>query len=206
MKPYQVATFDELDRVPISEGLEWRPVRRRFGIRAFGTNAYTSEQVGGWVVEEHSESSGHQELYLVVKGRAQFTLDDEVLDAPVGTLVFIRDPEVKRVARSEEPGTTVLAFGGWASRAFEPSPWETFFTAYGRADAGDAEGALALMHEALAERPDDPSLLYHLACIQGRTGRSEDALESIRRAIELRPELAERAREDDDLAAIRDEL
>ena len=44
--------------------------------------------------------------------RATFTLGDETLDAPAGTIVFIRDPEVRRHARAEEPGTSVLAVGG----------------------------------------------------------------------------------------------
>ena len=205
MRPYEVATFDELERID-AEGIQWRPIRRRFDIRAFGTNAYTSERTGDQLVEEHTEGTGHQELYLVVRGRARFTLDGEALDAPAGTLVFIPEPEVSRVAHAEEPGTAVLAFGGWAGRAFEPSRWEVFFAAYGRAERGDLDGALELMREGLAERPDDPVLLYHLACLRGRAGEPAAALATIRRAIELRPDLADRARADADLAAIKDEL
>src|SRR5205807_8779801 len=77
---YEVLSLDELDRIPVREGLEWRPIRRRLGIRSFGANAYTSERVGGWVVEEHVEGTGHEELYVVVSGRARFTLDGEELD------------------------------------------------------------------------------------------------------------------------------
>ena len=36
--------------------------------------------------------SGHEEVYIVIAGRATFTLDDETFDAPAGTVVFIRDP------------------------------------------------------------------------------------------------------------------
>ena len=35
------------------------------------------------------------------RGRATFTLDDETLDAPAGTVVFVRDPQVKRHARAD---------------------------------------------------------------------------------------------------------
>ena len=35
----------------------------------------------------------------MLQGRATFTLDDETLDAPAGTVVFVRDPKVKRHAR-----------------------------------------------------------------------------------------------------------
>ena len=92
MSVYEVARLDELARIPVEEGLEWRPIRRRFGIQAFGTNAYTSERVGAIVVEEHSERSGHEELYFVVSGRARFTVGEEEVDAPAGTIVFISDP------------------------------------------------------------------------------------------------------------------
>ena len=73
MEPFEVANVEHLARIPVEEGLEWRPIRRRFGIESFGTNAYTSSRVGGWVVEEHQESSGHEELYVVLSGRARFT-------------------------------------------------------------------------------------------------------------------------------------
>ena len=114
---YEVLSLDDLDRIPVDEGLEWRPIRRRLGIRSFGTNGYTSERVGGWVVEEHVEGSGHEELYVVVSGRARFTLDGEELDAPAGTIVFLPENDVTRKAVAEEEGTTVLAFGGWPDRS-----------------------------------------------------------------------------------------
>ena len=57
---------------------------------------------GELVIEEHDETGGgaggHEELYVVIAGRATFTLDGESLDAPAGTLVFISDPSVKRKA------------------------------------------------------------------------------------------------------------
>ena len=57
LPPYEVATLDELKRVPVMHGLEWRPIRRRFGITAFGINAYTAAKAGDWVVEEHDETT-----------------------------------------------------------------------------------------------------------------------------------------------------
>src|SRR5262249_59727393 len=40
---YEVARLDDLDRIPVGErGLEWRPIRRRSGPAAFGTNPYSS--------------------------------------------------------------------------------------------------------------------------------------------------------------------
>jgi len=200
---YHVAHVSELDRIAVEHGLEWRPVRRRFGIRAFGTNAYTAANVGDWVVEEHTEEAlGHEELYVVLSGRARFTVGDDEFEAPAGTLVHIADPALKRKAVSEEEGTTVLAIGGKPGEAFTPSAWEWYFTAYPLSRAGKHDEAIATMEDALAEKPDHPAVLYHLACIEARGGRSDDALSHLRRAIELRPDLAEPAAKDDDLAAV----
>jgi mannose-6-phosphate isomerase-like protein (cupin superfamily) len=195
VKPYEVVHVDELARIPVEEGLLWRPLRRRFGIRAFGTNAYTSERVGGHVVEEHKEGSGHEELYLVLRGRARFTLDGEAVEAPAGTIVFLPEGDVLRVAIAEEEGTLVLAVGGWPDKPFEPSAWEWFFEAYSQSP----EEGVRTIEDGLRERPDHPALLYHLACLEARAGRRDDAIAHLRRAIELRPELEDQARGDDDV-------
>lgn len=206
MKGFEVTTLAELDRIPVAHGLEWRPIRRRFGIRAFGTNAYTAEKPGDWVVEEHTESSGHEELYVVVSGRARFTVGGESFDAPAGTMVFLRDPNVSRVAVAEEEGTTVLAVGGKPGEPFRPSAWEWFFSAEPHAEAGRLDEAIALVRDGLEELPDNATLLYHLARYEARAGRADDALAHLRRAVELRPELRERTRADSDLAAMEDAL
>src|ERR671937_230861 len=106
---FEVVSIDELDRIPVSGAdVTWRPVRRKLGITAFGVNAYTGES-GENVVEKHTEGRlRHEELYVVVAGRARFELDGETIDAPAGTLVFISDPEVERYAVAEEAGTAVL--------------------------------------------------------------------------------------------------
>jgi len=63
----EATTLDELDAIPVVHGFVWRPIRRRFGIRAFGVNAYTSEGVGRQIVEEHDESRlGHRRVGRVI--------------------------------------------------------------------------------------------------------------------------------------------
>ena len=127
---WESVRLDEIEPIPVVDGtLLWRPVRRTLDIGAFGVNSYVAPNADDDVVEEHTETSlGHEELYLVLTGRATFTLDGDTLDAPAGTLVFLRDPAVKRHARAEA-GTTVLAVGGPRGRAYEPSPWEFWFAA-----------------------------------------------------------------------------
>src|SRR5262249_24688239 len=88
MKSYDTATIAELER---PDG--WSPIRKRLGIQAFGVNARTAREAGGRVIPEHDEApSGHEELYVVVSGRATFTVGGEEIDAPGGTLVFVPDP------------------------------------------------------------------------------------------------------------------
>jgi hypothetical protein len=108
--------IDELEPIPVVDGkLDWRPIRRTLGIEAFGINAYTANS-GHLVVEEHDETGAgaghHEELYVVITGRATFTVNGESFDAPVGTLVFLDDPKQLRAARAVDDGTTVLAIGG----------------------------------------------------------------------------------------------
>jgi tetratricopeptide (TPR) repeat protein len=202
MKSWEVASLNEVESLPGPGSLRWTPLRRHFGITAFGINAYTATEAGQDVVEEHTEERlGHEELYLVVSGRATFVLDGEEVDAPAGSAVFLRDPKVKRYARAEEPGTTVLALGGKPG-SHEVSAWEYFFTAYAIADE-DPDRAIAELEAGLVERPDHPPLHFHLACINARAGRLDEARAQLQRALELDPTLETWAEEDEDLAPLR---
>jgi mannose-6-phosphate isomerase-like protein (cupin superfamily) len=197
--------LDEIDPIPVVGGtLLWRPVRRTLDVGAFGINAYVAPNAGDDVVEEHTEKVyGHEELYLVLSGRATFTLDGETLDAPAGTAVFIRDPAVKRHARAEEPGTSVLAVGGPRDAAYEPSAWEHSFAAERHRAAGDYEAMAAEIAKGLEKHPQNASLMYDLGCAEALAGRHDDALAHVRRALELKPEWAEHSSKDPDLEEVR---
>jgi tetratricopeptide (TPR) repeat protein len=202
----RVIRIDDVESLPVLDGeLQWHPLRHTLGIRAFGINAYTAASAGDLVVEEHTEESlGHEEVYVVLAGRATFTLDGEEFDAPAGTVVHLADPKVRRVARAAQDGTRVLAVGGPVGEAFEPSPWEPAFRAEALARASDPEGAVAIVREALDEHPDNPSMLYNLACFEALAGHDDDAIAHLTRAIELRPAARDWAVQDNDLASLRD--
>jgi quercetin dioxygenase-like cupin family protein len=198
----RVVHLDEIQKVPGPGSLVWTPVRLTLGIRAFGCNAYTAGEAGQDVVEPHTEdpSLAHEELYFVAVGRALFTIDDEEHDAPAGTYVFVPDPASHRHAVAQEPGTTVLSFGG--PPTFRPSAWEWAFQAAPLMRT-DPQSARQILEEGLAAWPDSPTIHYNLACLAALQGDSEQALASLRRALELRPEVVEWAREDEDLAGLR---
>jgi tetratricopeptide (TPR) repeat protein len=197
--------IDDLDAVELPDGFVWRPVRRRFGIQAFGVNAYTPG-ASGQVVETHSEADlGHEEIYLVLRGRVRFTVGDQEHELGPGQLVFLQDPALRRGAVALTDDAAVLAIGGRPGAAHEVSPWEAMFAAVPAADAGDWDEAIRIHEEALGERPDQPALLFNLACMESRGGRRADALRHLQRAVELEPRWAERAAGDSDFDAIRDD-
>ena len=205
MSGYEVAHIDELDVMPVNnEEFVWRPVRRRFGISAFGSNAYSAAKAGQRVVEEHFEREGHEEMYVVLRGRATFTLGDDEIDARPGTLVFVR-PGTRRGAIAAEDDTFILAVGAKPGVVFEPSPWEDVFAAYSYAEQGDAERGIALVEQAIEKRPDDWQGYYNLACLEARYGDPEKAVANLRRSVELEPEATKKAAADDsDFDSIRD--
>jgi tetratricopeptide (TPR) repeat protein len=203
---WQSVRLDEIEPIAVvRDTILWRPIRRTLDIGAFGINAYAAPNAGDDVVEEHDESTlGHEEVYIVLSGRATFRLGQETLDAPAGTIVFVRDPSVVRHARAEEPDTHVLAVGGPRDDVYEPSAWEDFFAATRHRTAGDYEAYLAELEEALVRRPDHPAILYNVARAETLLGRDEDALAHLRRVLELRPEWAEFLASDEDFAGLRE--
>src|SRR5262249_40581620 len=65
------------------------------------------------------------ELYVVMRGRAKFTVGEETAVAGVGTIVYV-PPQVFRTAVAEEDGTIVLAAGGIIGHPFHGGDWGTF--------------------------------------------------------------------------------
>jgi len=198
---FRTLRIDELDPIAVT-GLRWHPVRHALGVRAFGINAYSGDR-GEDVIERHTEDgSDHEEMYMVLRGRARFELDGERVDAAAGTLVFLPDPATSRYAVAEEDGTIVLALGGKPDH--EISAWEWRFRAQPLADAGEWEKGIALLRDGLAANPGDGGTLYDLACFEAQLGRLDDAAQHLQEAVAARPEAREWAQDDRDLDALRE--
>lgn len=191
--------LDEIESLPVLGGtLQWKPVRHALGVSAFGVNAYRGEREGDLVVEEHEDQ--HQELYLVVAGRARFRSGHEVFEAPAGTLVLF-EPREHRVAHAVEPGTTVVAIGADAKR-FEPSGWEFSFRAKALVDLGRLEEARKVLAEGSQRYPDRADLLYTEACIAAHEGDVAAARSALTRAMKQNPDVADWAKEEPVLARV----
>ena len=204
---FETARLGDLDR--LDGELVTIPLRIPLGISAFGVNAYAARESGGRVIEEHDElgsgAGGHEELYVVLSGRARFTVAGEEVDARTGTLVFVRDPSARRGATAVDPKTTIMVVGGTPGKAFEPSPWESWLEARPFYDAKEYEAAAELMTRALEKHPDNANVLYNLACCEALAGRRSDALAHLARAAELDQRVPEWAASDSDLDSIRDD-
>ena len=204
---YSVVALDQIEPGPEHDGRVPLNIRRHFDIRGFGVRA--NRAVGdGHVVGEHDElglgATGQEELYLVVSGAATFNVDGERVEAPAGTLVFVRDPAAKRSAVAKEEGTTVLAIGGTPGEAYRISAGEAMAEMWEPYRAGDYETALEKLQPVLEERPE--ALVYfNVACMEARLGRTDDAIGHLEQAIEDDKRIKENIRTDEDLDSIRED-
>jgi len=196
---------ESVDITEIKRPSGWSPVRRELDVRSFGINAWSGDE-GANLVGEHDETnSGQEELYLVLAGTARFTVDGEELDAGPGRIVFVRKPESKRAAVATSDGTTLLSVGAKPGEAFEPRVWEVNAEVFALFAEDKVVEAKQMVTDALTRFDDRAALTYNLACCEARLGETEEAIEHLGAALELRPSLAELAREDSDLDAIRED-
>jgi len=96
--------------VPTPYG-RWQPLNGALGVTAVGVNAIVMEPGEDFDIEHDESDSGHQEVYVVVAGRAAFRIGDEELEAGPGQVVSVADPAVTRNYRALEPETRVICFG-----------------------------------------------------------------------------------------------
>ena len=205
---FKTAKLSEME-IPTSQALRWATVRAHLGIEAFGVNAWSADEAGKEVISEHDEvgdgdGEQHQELYVVLNGRATFTVDGEELEAEPGTFVFVRDPAAKRKAVATEPETTVLAVGAKAGEAFKPSQWERSAPAFVFFATKEYDKAVEVLDEARQEYQDDAGVLYNLACAESMLGRSDDALAHLEQSF-MQERFREAAKTDPDFDPVRDD-
>ncbi len=197
---WRIARLDDMDQ----RGSDL-PIREYLGIHAFGFNIRTPRD--GLLVNEHDEATtGQEELYVVLDGNVTFEIDGEAVEATAGTLLAVA-PESRRKATGEG---TVLIVGGKPGEAYQGIDWgdawpfhRDSITAYREGRHADA---LDAVRSALEQNPDHPGLHFNYACfatLAGETG--DETFAHLRRSVDLRPAFRDAARQDDDLAALRDD-
>src|SRR6476469_3182942 len=200
---YEVARVEAIEPIDYRQDTRMHPVRHHFGISAFGTNAWKGENVGDRLMPEHEEDPGSEELYVVLRGRARFEIGGDTVDAPEGTLVFVR-PQTSRTAVAEAAGTTVLALGNTVGQPYHLGGWEVWAPFHPQYEAREYDAVIDSARETL-EASGYAAPLYNLACCESLAGRTDDAIGHLRVAIEKRPSLRDLAKEDTDLDPLRDE-
>jgi hypothetical protein len=202
---YVVAHLDEIEEFS-DVGCHYRPIRHRLGITAFGVTAWTARAEGDLVINEHDEGdpTAAQELFLVLRGHAVFELDGDRVDAPAGTLVFA-PPHMRRTASAVEEGTMIILLEGTPGKAYDARGWELWAPLAPRYEAGEYAEVADRLGALVAAAPQYPMLFFNLACCESRCGRTSDALDHLRHAVEMSEEFRDTAKDDSDLDAIRDE-
>jgi len=88
-------------------------LRKTPGITAFGINAYTGANASHEVVEEHHRAAARPRGRRRPSMRRSPSTARKWMPRPAGTLVYLDDVTERRHAIAMEPGTTVLAIGGF---------------------------------------------------------------------------------------------
>jgi hypothetical protein len=188
--------LDEVAEGPSVAAGRWLPLRAELGLQAFGASAYRGEP-GETVVPEHRElgpgAGNHEELYVVLSGRAAFEVEGEQVDAPAGTLLRVERGET-RSARAEEPGTVVLVVGAPVGEAYTVAPWEYGSRAARARALGDVGELDAAVTEGIAAYGEHVTMLVGKACVAAQRGDREQAAALLAQAY-ADPDLGEWARE-----------
>jgi tetratricopeptide (TPR) repeat protein len=203
MADYEITRVEDIEQIDDGRS-PFRPVRHRLGITAFGANAFGPRRAGERLINEHDESEPdfHEELYVVLQGRARFEIGGETVETTQGALVYVR-PGVTRTAFAEEDGTTLLVIGAKAGEPYQPMGYEYWAPLQPLYEAGDYAAVAERGKEMLTADPPHPMLFYNVACAESLAGRPDDAIEHLRRAKELAGDIGRWAKEDSDLDALR---
>ena len=120
----RVLRLSEVPETPTGEG-RWQALNKPLGITTFGVNAVAMEPGEEVDIEHDERASGHQEVYVVVTGRAAFRLGAERVEAGPGDIVAVGDPAETRSYSALEPGTRIVCFGAGPGAEHPYGEWIT---------------------------------------------------------------------------------
>ena len=115
MPDMTLKTFDELDNY---EG-KFLYAARSLGVTAWGMSIERLPAAwDGYPEHDHAED-GQEEVFIVLEGDAELTVDGETFKLEPGNLARV-GPAPKRHLVPGADGVTLLAIGGTPGKAYEP--------------------------------------------------------------------------------------
>ena len=205
MALYAVAHLDEIEEFA-DAGCHYRPIRHHLGITAFGVTAWTAHAAGDLVINEHDEGdpTADQELFLVLRGHAVFELDGDAGRRAGRNSRFRPSPHEANGLRQGGRDDHHRA-GRHAGKGVRGPRLGALGSARPPLSAGEYAEVADRLRAVVAATPQYPMLFFNLACCESLSGRTSDALDHLRHAIEMSEEFRESAKDDSDLDPIRDE-
>lgn len=182
---YRILDLTTAESFPYHQrgGQKLLPIQRPLDYRVAGINGWSGDP-GEGLVPEHEEDSGHEELYVVVRGRARFTVDGNDVEAPAGTLIHVK-PGERRVAVSEEAGTIVVAVGAAIGEVYQPTAWSDFVIGDHYRREGRIEEGRAAVRRLLETEPGNWAAPYNVACYEALAGDNDAAFAFLQQAMQI---------------------
>jgi len=152
-------------------------------------------------VRQRRRWADYEAAYGARLGRALAELESP--QRPVSTARLARRLEIGRLQRLAAEEGASRAQRRTAGRLLASAFVQTAFYLHRDLRAGgQIRQAVAVLEVARQIRPDDPVVLYNLACARALAGREKEALEALRAAVDAGFTNAELLRTDDDLRSL----
>lgn len=104
------------------DGIRFRAVRELMGVSSFGINVMELDPHCEGYPEHDHHKDGQEELYLILQGRVQLRVDDEIHELEQGSMVRV-GPALRRQFITQNHGVTILALGATPGQAYgTPQP------------------------------------------------------------------------------------
>jgi len=99
----------------------------------------------------------------------------------------------------------IVSVGGTPGKPYNPVGWELWYPLRRLYEAGDYAEVIKRGREVIEANPPYGLIFYNVACCESLAGKTTEALEHLRKAIELSEQFRDYAKNDSDLDAIRGE-